>query len=108
MESHSYKLKFYHYRMPLPEYWNDDITLYTKPQDIKQFVLENAERYYRHGLNDFDPYTYGGVTECVVYDGDDIIMETQSVCSLSDYFSYKRGVKISKGRALKGLKYANK
>ena len=108
MESHSYRFKFYHYRMPCLEHCHDDIMLYTKPQDIKKFVLDNAVRYFRHGKNDFEPYTYGGVTECVVYDDEDIVMETRSVCSLSDHFSYKRGVEISKGRALKGLKYANK
>lgn len=103
LKEKGYTVKFYHYRMPQPGTWLNDVSLYPSSQDIKYFVLCNALRYYRRSKNNFKPYECGGVTECIVCKDDKIVLETQAVCSLSDNFNYRRGVRISLGRARKRL-----
>ena len=101
MDESGYTIKIKHYRMPQPGEWQGDVP--KGPQMIKEFVRKNVKRYYRHNDNGFEPYDKGGLTVCSVFAGDVLVVCDEAVCSLSDNFSYKRGVQIAKGRALKRL-----
>lgn len=78
---------FKHYRYPLSKG--------TWPQ--------NKLFHYRRGWSDWEPTPRGGMTECYVKRGDEVVATGVAVCSKKDAFSYRIGRAISRGRALKSL-----
>jgi hypothetical protein len=61
-------------------------------------------RRYIKGHTAWLPATRGGQTICMILDeNDNLVVEGEAACSLSDNFNYRIGREISTGRALKAL-----
>lgn len=79
-------------------------------KDVDRRFRERCGGYvfhYQRGETAWIPNTHGGLTACMIYDGDDMVAHAEAECSIKDAFCYHIGREIAKGRALKKLEETN-